>query len=450
MKPFSRYSLIGTSLSVLIFHLQPQVAVAAGFASQTQSGSGLGNAYAGGAAVAEDASVVWYNPAAMTELQGSHIAGAIYLLNNNRDWNNRASTPAAGVTLGQTANMSKTTVMPNFFYTRQINSNWHTGFALNTPFGLKTEYNQDWMGRYQGVGSDIETINLNFALAYKVSPVLSIGGGLNWQRLEAKLTSMQNYAAVAASVNPALIPTLNFRESLTKVEGSDDAFGYNLGLRYKPTDTLSFGIHYRSAVKFNVSGDVIFNRATSTNGALEAALAANFVNGAVKSDIKVPAAAHFSVHNKLNPKWDIMADLMWTQWSTVQKLEFLRSSGSVLSSTRYNWTNTMRYSVGTSYQWSDSWKLRLGVAYDESPVPQQYRTARLPDNDRFWISGGIQYAASERMKIDFGYTYVKVKNSDLNGRREDNDPTGNLSGTLTGTFKQHVHILGAQISYRFP
>jgi long-chain fatty acid transport protein len=171
--------------------------------------------------------------------------------------------------------------------------------------------------------------------------------------------------------------------------------------------------------------------------------------GYITADITLPATLSLSATHKLSERWEALADVTWTQWSTLQKLEFIRVEGGTLSSTQYNWRDTFRYSVGANYKLTDAVKLKMGIAYDQSPVPQQYRTARLPDNDRVWLSTGLQFALDSKTKIDIGYTYVKIKNTDLNNRREDNDPTGGGSGTLTGTFKQHVHILGAQFSYQF-
>ncbi|RCS58549.1 OmpP1/FadL family transporter [Parvibium lacunae] len=419
---------------------------AAGFASQTQSGSGLGNAYAGGAAVAEDAAVVWYNPAAMSRLSGTHFAVAGYAINNNREWQDKGSTASGGnVGLGAGAKMSQISLVPNLFLVHQLNPKTHIGLALNTPFGLKTEYNKDWLGRYQGVGSDIRTLNVSGTAAYRLTPQFSVAAGINWQKLDAELTQMQNYAALVGGA----AASLSFRESLTKIEGSDASWGYNLGAHWAIDDKSAVGLHYRSAIHFHLTGDVKFERPNSSIPAINASLASNLADGGVTANITVPAMAHLSGLKKLGPRWDFMADLMWTQWSTVPKLEFERAQGGILSTTAYNWKDTFRYSVGANYQLASQWKLRAGLAYDESPIPAQYRTARLPDNNRIWLSSGVEYKLTSQFNLNLGYTYVMVQKADLNNRREDNDPTGTRSGTLNGTFQQHVHILGAQLNYRF-
>lgn len=449
---FFKLSLLG---GLVMYGACGGSANAAGFASQTQSGSGLANAYAGGAAVSEDASVVWYNPAAMSRLQGTNFALAGYAINNNRNWEDKGSRAPTGQTLGATTDISPTAYVPNLFASHQLSERLHLGFAFNTPFGLKTEYNQDWMGRYQGVGSTIETHNLNAAISFKLNNQLSLGLGVNWQQIDAKLTSMTNYAAIAgAAAGAAGINSLNFRESLTTVEGSDASWGYNAGIHYAFNNKAAVGLHYRSAIHFHLTGKATSEMATSSglgagSTAINNAIASRARGGNVTADITVPASLSLSGVVPLNDNLELLGDIMWTQWSTVPKLEFNRVEGGILSTTQYNWRDTYRYSIGANYKLSDKLKLKTGVAYDESPIPAQYRTARLPDNDRIWLSAGFQYALNPKTKLDFGYTYVMVKNADLNGRREDNDPTGAGSGTLTGTFKQHVHILGVQLSYRF-
>ena len=396
-----------TSIVALILLSITSQAFGAGFASQTQSGSGLANAYAGGAAASENASVVWYNPAAMSRLQGMHFGLAGYAINNNRQWEDKGSRAPTGQTLGASTDISPTAYVPNLFVTHQLSDKAHFGFAINTPFGLKTEYNQDWMGRYQGVGSSIETINLNGALSYKLNEQVSVGAGLNWQKMEAKLTSMTNYAAIAAGVAqaspfgvaavPSAIASLGGNtQSLTTVSGSDSSWGYNLGAHYQLNKQTDIGLHYRSAIHFHLTGTVTTQPPTSNASALSSAInnqiAQQAASGGISADITTPAIANLSFFHRLNDRVDVMADAQWTQWSTVPKLEFVRSNGNVLSSTTYKWRDVYRLSVGANYKLTDSLKLKAGLAYDQSPIPEQYRTVRLPDNDRYWLSAGLQYA----------------------------------------------------------
>lgn len=451
------FSLAQITLSLFIM---PQ-AFAAGFALQEQSGSGLGNAYAGGAAVAEDAAVMWFNPAAMTRLQGTHLAIAGYAINNNRSWDDKGSTKATGQSLGGSTDISPTAYVPNLYLTTQINDQAFVGFGLNIPFGLKTDYANDWVGRYQGVGADIKTKNLSAAFAYKASPSLSLSAGLDWQMLDATLTQMSNYAVIAAGVaqsNPAAIPGAiaslgGNTESLTKVNGSDSSWGYNLGAHYQLSKQTDIGFHYRSAIRFHLTGTVSTQPPTSSGNALSpfinGQIAQKAASSGITADITTPAIANLSFFHRLNDRIDVMADAQWTQWSTVPKLEFVRTNGDVLSSTTYKWRDAYRLSIGANYKLTDTLKLKTGLAYDQSPIPEQYRTVRLPDNDRYWLSAGLQYAINPKTKLDIGYTYVMVKNADLNNRREDNDSAGQISGTLNGTFHQHVHILGIQLSYQF-
>ena len=205
---------------------------AAGFALYEQGVSGMGNAYAGQAAATEDATTVWWNPAGMSRLpSGKHfaVAGA-YVVPSWKFHDNGSQTAAAQTSLGGTGgDAGSGAFVPSMFYVMDINPALNFGLGISVPFGLKTEYDSTWLGRFQGVKSEVKTLNINPAVSYKLSDAASLGFGVNYQRGEVDLITAVNYSAAAAQAgNIALAGGPGVEgQNHTKVDG--DAWGFNIG-----------------------------------------------------------------------------------------------------------------------------------------------------------------------------------------------------------------------------
>ncbi len=409
-------------------------AQAAGFALIEQSASGMGNAYAGAAATAEDASTIFFNPAGMTYVEGTQVVGALHLINPNAEFNNKGSIAAnGGRPLGDEGpNAGDLAFVPNFYYKRDLTDNVKFGLGLNAPFGLKTEYDDKWMGRFQADKSEVKTININPSIAFKVNDQLSLGFGLSAMRAEATLTRAVNFGP--------------FGEGAVKVKGDDWGFGFNLGAIYQVSTDTRVGVAYRSKVEQHLDGDVKFQRPAG----LPAPLVAGTPNGGVKADVTLPESFSVSAFTHVNDKWDVMGDVTWTRWSQFKELAVYRDSGSLLTRTPENWDNTMRYSIGVSYRYSDALKLRAGLAYDEEAISNEYRTARIPGNDRKWLSLGMGYQMSSATKLDVGYSHLFISDAKI-----DDDQTAVSasapfnSGHLRGDFEGSVDILSLQVTHNF-
>jgi long-chain fatty acid transport protein len=445
------------------------LAYGSAFALQEQSGSGLGNAFAGGAATAEDASTIFTNPAGMSRLTNMQVVGAGSLICLQAKFSDNGSLPAAFQSLGGNGgDAGSCNVVPALYLAAPINSQWSVGIGANVPFGLKTEYDSDWIGRFQAVKSKIETINVNPAVSFKASDMVTIGGGANYQHLKAELTSRVNYAgaiglaaqqAAAAGQIPAaaitpILTAYSGAQSDAKITGNDGAWGWNIGVLVNIDPQTRFGASYRSTIKYDVSGSAEFSNPAvpalpaslaPVAGALANAVNGVLANGDVKVPLKLPDTANVSIFRQIDSKWDVMADVQYTGWSTVQNLTIVRSTGAVLSTTPENFRDTWRASIGANYHYSDQWMFRGGLAFDQSPVRDAQRTPRLPDNDRTWISFGAQYKFSPQLLLDAGYTYIFVKDPSMN-QNAGSTPT---FGLISGTYKNNVNIVAAQVTYTF-
>jgi long-chain fatty acid transport protein len=363
-----------------VFFTTPFAAHAAGFALIEQSASGMGNAFAGGSAIAEDASTIFFNPAGMTYIQGTQAAAALHLIRPSSEFSGTiVGTGKAGGSGGDAGDLA---FVPNTYFKMDLTDSIKLGVGLSAPFGLKTEYDESWIGRFQAVKSEVKTININPALAFKVNDHLSLGFGVSAMWAKAELTN-------AVNLGP-------FGVGFGTVKGDDWGFGFNLGAIYQATADTRFGVAFRSKVEQHLEGDVNFTRpAVALPGALLAATA----NSAVTADVSLPENFSISVFSHLNDTWDFMGDVTWTRWSQFKELAIYRASGTLLTRTVENWDNTMRYSVGVNYHYSDAIKLRAGLAYDEEAIKDEFRTARIPGNDRKWLSLGASYQMSPASKF---------------------------------------------------
>jgi long-chain fatty acid transport protein len=410
-------------------------AMASGFALLEQSGSGLGNAFAGGAASAEDASTIFFNPAGMSRLNGKQIVVGGSMIKPSAKFSDTGSTPAAlqSTNNGNGGDAGSWALVPNAYFTMEVNPQTHVGLAINAPFGLQTEYDTNWIGRFQAMKSKIQTVNLNPSVSYDVNETVSLGAGLNYQHITGDLTSAVNYAAAAAGALGTNV------EGVSTISGSDSAWGYNLGALFNVDPQTRIGIAYRSKIKYNLAGTISFS-------SVPAPLAPSplLANGPVTLPITMPDSFSLSGFHQLDDQWDVMADATWTGWSVLQQLKIDRTSGLNVQTVQENWKNTWRVSAGTSYRYNVQWKARAGIALDQAPVSDAYRTARIPDNDRTWLTVGGQYKPSGESAVDFGYAHLFVKDSTIADMQ-----AAAGKGNLVGTYKNSVDILSVQYTYSF-
>src|SRR5262245_12434732 len=295
----------------------PVVAQASGFALLEQSASRLGTAFAGTAAAADDATTIYFNPAGMGLLKQSEalvVASGILISSQFHD--NGSSAPALGQPLGNNGgDAGDWNFVPSAYVAVPLADRVTVGLGINAPFGLKLEYDDGWVGRFQALRSEIRTVNFNPALSWWVTDTFSIGVGANYQHINAELTNAVNYtAAVAQGVQqlvalgqippaaaPGIIAANAGLEGGARVEGDDNAWGWNVGLMFKPSDSTRIGLSYRSTITYKVIGSVTFSEPAATNPigaqiiAAASAIGAPLSDGPASVDLELPDSATLSL-----------------------------------------------------------------------------------------------------------------------------------------------------------
>jgi len=408
-------------------------AYGSGFQLMEQNASGLGNAYAGQAAAAENASTVFFNPAGMTRLPGRQASVAINAIGPSAEFTNSGgSTAPLGLASpgGNGGDAGGWAAVPNAYLSWQLTQQLWFGLGLSVPFGLKTEYDQGWVGRFQSQLSEIKTIDVNPSIAFKVNDVLSIGAGISYQRAEVK-------------VNRSVILVPPF-ESHTRIDIDDSRWGYNLGVLVNLSPATRIGLTYRSAMDYDLDGTIVFTSVPVLGTA----------RNPVRANAELPDTISWGIAHAFNPRWEGLADVTYTRWSKIKAVPLVTTGASPIAGTgvtldtfNFQFKDSYRIGVGLNYQWSDRFTLKLGAAYDRSPVEDRFRLSFLPDSDRTWLAIGGKYRMSKQATLDFGYAHIFVKDGSINQQRGVATPP--LQGNVIGNYDNYVNLLSAQFTYAF-
>jgi long-chain fatty acid transport protein len=418
-----------------------------------QSASGLGNAGAGSAAVAENASTIYYNPAGMTQLQAREISAGLAAVKTGFKFTNDGS-----VTPGFSGNSDGGTwgFVPNAYGSWAVTKDIYLGLGIGAPFGLAVEYDSPWQGSAHSNSFEIKTININPSIAWRANEWLSLGAGINYQMIDAEYKRnvavaasprVTNCAAVAPTspLFPAAVPC----QSKAKLTMDDAAWGWNIGALFTPAAQTKIGMSYRSSIKYKAEGDV---KVTGPSATVNAGGSSD-----IEADIELPDTFILSLSQGIGTQWELLADVSWTGWSSIPKVDINRTSGPLAANPATKTAQTLdtafddawRFAVGANYKMNDAWKLRFGIAYDQTPVPDaEHRLTSLPDNDRTWFSAGFQYKPAKNMAVDVGAAYIYLGDTEINNDERTTNPSTN-KGLVKGDYDNYSFILGGQFSMSF-
>jgi len=433
-------------LGVLATVAMPGMVQASGFALIENNAAGQGNAYAGAAAHTKDASTVFFNPAGMMQLERDQLSVAGHLIfpesNFKNDDSSNASSAGGGSISGDGDDGGFDALVPNLYWVTSINDSAKFGLGINAPFGLAIKYEDDWVGRYHAVESDLKTLNINPSVSYRVNDQLSIGGGIDMLLADVTLSSAVDFAAILGQ-------TPGSDDGFVELEGDnldDPSFGYNFGLQYASSNETIWGVSYRSEIDIDVEGDADFRVPQS---AALLVSTGRFIDTGLEAGITLPASLALSVAHQVD-KITYLADITWTGWSSFDELRIKFDNDDQPDGvTTEDWDDTMRYSIGLDYQYTPAMVLRAGIAFDETPVPSaERRTPRLPGNDRTWLSFGMSYVLDETLSFDVGYSHLFIDDTDIDNELES-ESSDNVKATLSGEYEAEVDIISVQLNWNY-
>ncbi|MBY8032498.1 outer membrane protein transport protein [Vibrio fluvialis] len=405
---------------------------AAGFQLAEYSATGLGRAYAGEAAMADNAGAQWRNPAMLTYLKGTQVsAGALYV-NPNVDVEGDVSFYGS-TSSTSSSDYANDAVIPNFYISHQVNEKWALGLAFGTNYGMETELDSGFAASHFGDEAMVTTMEANANIAYQLTETVSIGGGIRYVMGEG------HFGAKSPAQTEAL--GLTKGTTLKYMEGDDTSWGWQAGAAWQLTPNNRVGFAYKSEVDLKLSG--------SANMYVQS-------YGKVLSDtgymmLTLPATAELSTYHQLTDQFALHTSINWTDWSSFEKLQAeLDTMGTVMVKEE-NWKDNYRFAVGATYQVDPKLALRSGVAYDTAAVSTKNRTITIPETDRIWLSVGAGYDVTEQLTLDAAFTYIFAKDADiLESRGYDSDNSAEkVGGQFDGQMTGNVWIVGVQASYRF-
>ena len=378
-------------------------AVAGGFMLTEQSVAGLGRAYAGAGIVGDDLSAVWYNPAGMSLLSGTAVQmGAVVAdldlevtTNEKATFGNRKASKENGRKHG--------VPVPNMYLVHQIKDDMWFGLGITVPFGMATEYDNNWAAADKGMNAEVKVFDINPNVAFKLTDTLSFGAGVSLQYVTAQFEQKNNLGSGTAM--------------RVRLNADGWAWGGNLGFMWQPTETVRVGLAYRSQVNHKADGYLKTDVETTTGNLLQ-----HYQTNDGHAEMSAPHVITLTGTWKATEALRLSGLVRWTNWSSFDKLPI--SGSSLGEATRgatskhnavYNWKDSWLFTVGADYDINDEFTVRGGVGYEISPVDDdKYRSATIPDTDRLWLSMGATWHASKNLQSDFGIAYLKgIGNKDL-------------------------------------
>ncbi|EHU4916515.1 outer membrane protein transport protein [Vibrio vulnificus] len=418
------------------------LANAAGFQLAEYSATGLGRAYAGEAAMADNASAQWRNPAMLTYLEGTQVSvGAIYV-NPNIDVKGTTTlkNPLSGQTIAVTNSASDDfahdAIIPNLYFSHRYNEQLAIGFALGTNYGMETDLGKDFAASHFGNEASVISKEANLNLAYQLNEQFSVGGGVRYIIAEG------SFGATAPKTN---ILGAQQGTTLKYMEGDDTAWGWQIGSAWQINENHRVGFTYKSEVELKLEGHAEgfgFNKIPGDTRDF-------YDTGSMT--LSLPATAELASFHQLSEQLALHASVNWTDWSSFKELyaSLDNNPGSMVKVE--NWEDNYRFAIGATYQVQPKLALRSGVAYDTSAVSDKNRTITIPETDRTWLSVGATYNWTQNFTLDAGFTYIIAKDAPIKESRgySSDEAAQVVGGQFVGETTGNVWLIGVQANYRF-
>lgn len=402
------------------FLLLSQQATAAAFALKEQGASYLGTAFSGTASAAIDANTSFYNPAGLATLPNNQITlSGCYIAGHMKLYNGFARDNAGAVVTNSSpvARPKSNAFIPGVAASRRYNQRLVFGLTVGSPFGLSTEYATQDIARYMATESKIETIDISPAFGYRLNRCWYLGAGFDAMYTKAIVNSAYNDGS---------------GEGFVKNKGDGWVFGYHLGLMFVPADGVNMGLAYFSRFNPRVSGTV------------QVAATPPPPPSTLSGQVNLPDSITYGVTYKYSDTWTGMGQIDFTHWSRFKTLVINYNTGRFAQENLY-YKNAWRFAFGVDYKCNQQVNFKGGFAFDQTPVTNTYRSARLPDSDRYWFTLGARYQPYRCVAVDIAYAYVYFVGCAINQRGGGTDTLKFLSGN----YRNSSNIVGMQLTWNF-
>lgn len=423
---------------------------ASGYGFGYLDAASAGSAFAGGAAAGTSASTVFFNPAAMSRFDHNEFAAGGTFLYSDIDYGDIASNLAGGpLSGGEGGNGGKLFFIPNLYAVYDLKPDVKLGIGLNAPYGLVTQYEETWKGRYNETLTSLKHLVLNPSLSWRINSQWSVGGGVNLTYAKARLRQAIDFGsictnALGAGACAGFGLVAGQSDGTGQVDGDEYGFGYNFGILYEPWPGTRIGAHYRSKVDYDFRSVTKFTVGAGARAFLNAANMPNaFTDTKSDFDLTIPETASLSVYHDVSDKLAFMADLTWTHWRRFDELRIEADEPTTPTNLILTfWDDTLRISVGGAYKWNDKLTLRGGVAFEEGAINTPFRGPGVPDNDRFEAAVGLGYQITDSVSLEGAYTHLFFRD----GATVRAGPTGSK---LIGEFRNSVDVLSLGLTWKF-
>lgn len=406
--------------SIIVLVLAANVSFAGGFQINEHGAKAMAmaGAFTG---LANDPSAIFFNGAGLTQLEGTQLLAGVTLISPAASF--RGPSPA----ITEYSVQDKIFHPINFYLTHQFDENWFVGLGINNPYGLGTKWDDDWVGRYLALDTEIRTFYFSPTVAYKVNENLSLSVGFVFAYGDVKIIRYANLFPFDGEIK-------------VNLEGDGTSVGFNAGVLFKPSDFLQLGLSFRSNNTFNFEGE-----ATSTG---PAALSASYPKGDIAAELTTPMNVTLGAALFPMKELTITADFQYVGWSSYDKLavDFKDPATSDLSAVR-DYENTFIARLGGEYKLSSSFALRGGLFYDNNPVKDQYVEPTLPDSDRLGFNIGLGYKLTDDLAIDLAYLFLRFSEREITDSKENYSGISGANAPFNGVYNSSAHLFGINFSY---
>ncbi|MCM0614325.1 outer membrane protein transport protein [Marinobacter sediminum] len=485
MRTRSSLPVRAVRLASLAIIAAPPSVYAGGFSLNEQSASAMGIANAGAAANPENATTVLFNPAGMSQLSGTNISLGAAVLDIDAEAKKDSVSAQRQVPqipiapAGNGGDIADPAVLPNFYLTHEVNDSIDVGFGIHAPYGLAADYEDDFAGRFFADKTELTAIAFTPSVAVSNGEGLSMGAGLNIIYAEGRLSKYSDVSgivyrqalatnggdqAAAAATAAGVVGSLP-ADPYSDVEGDDIGVTFRAGFLYELSDHTQFGLSAQSGTEIDLKGDISVSNFPVLG---PSGLTTTTLTEKVEVPLAIPESITFGARHRLTEGVTLLAGATYAKWSRFEELDVYsregengavsaatgRSGDDPISHITEQWSNTWQFNVGGIWQATSAWAFKAGYAWDESPVNGNYVTARIPSEDRHWLTLGTQWADGQSgWTVDAAVgTLIFADDAKVNDRQySHDDPAGEptTAANYQGTYELSAWSAAVEVSKAF-